>query len=70
MLSQTDFISLLFIKQKNGVKGESIGHGRIGQPQECPVEAMRCQVAYLQLHGATSETPISSFNRVNKWKQI
>ena len=32
--------------------------------------SMRRQVAYIQRHGATGETPISSFKRVNKWQQI
>ena len=40
VLSQVDFASLLFITQKNCVKGGSIGHGRTGHPQECPVAAM------------------------------
>ena len=32
--------------------------------------SMRCRVSYLQCHGATGETPISSFKKGNKWQQI
>ena len=30
---------------------------------------MRHRVAYLRQHSATDKTPISSFNKGNKWKQ-
>ena len=70
VLTQPEFVSLLFTTQKNGVKGQLIGHGCTGHPQECIVAAMRRRVAYLRRHGATGKTPISSFNKVNKWQQI
>ena len=66
VLSQADSVSLLFITQNNGVKGESIGHGRTIHPQECPMAAMRHRVAYLRRHGATGNTPISSLKKGNK----
>ena len=47
VLAQADFVSLLFTTHNNGIKGESIGNGCIGHPQECPVAAMRPQVQYL-----------------------
>ena len=47
VLAQADFVSLLFTTQNNVIKGESIGHGHISHPQECPMATMRCQVAYL-----------------------
>ena len=43
-------------EEEEGFKGESIGHGRTGNPQGCPVVAMRCRVAYLRRHDATVET--------------
>ena len=52
VLTLADFAILLFITQKNGVKGESIGHVRTGHPQGCLVAAMCCQVEYLRCHGA------------------
>ena len=53
VLDQADSVSLLVTIQKNGVKGGSILHVGTGHPQECPVAAMRCRVAYLRRHGAT-----------------
>ena len=45
VLDQTEFFILLFTTQKNGLKGESIGHSRNGRPQGFPVAAMNFQVA-------------------------
>ena len=70
VLAQSDFVRLLFTTQKNFVKGESNGNGRNVHHQGCPVAAMCCRVAYLRHHGATSDTPISSFKKATKWKQI
>ena len=39
-LGLTDFASLTFNDQKNGVKGEAIGHGASGQMRECAVNAL------------------------------
>ena len=47
VLSQADFVSLLFVTQKIGVKGKSIGHRHTGDSQGCPVAAMRQRVSYL-----------------------
>ena len=70
MLTQTNFVSLLFTTQNNGVKGESIGHDRTGQLQGFPVAAMRHRVAYLRRHGATGEALLSSYNKYTKWQHI
>ena len=70
VLSQADFVSLLFTTQKNGVKGESIGHGHTGHPQGFPVVVMRRQVAYLLRHSANRKMPLSSFKKASKWQQI
>ena len=60
------FISILFTTQKNGVKGESIGHGTTGHPRACAVAAIRRRVAYLQHHSVTSHTPLASVFHKNK----
>ena len=39
-LLQTRFASLTFTDQKNGVRGEVIGHARSGDPFLCPVKAI------------------------------
>ena len=68
--ARADFISLLFTTQKNGVKGESIGHGRTGHPQGCPVSALRRRVTYLRCHGATGTTPLAAVRHKDKWVTI
>ena len=70
VLAQVNFVSLIFTTHKNGVNGESIGHGRTGHPQLCPVASMCRQVTYIQRHGATSKTPLSSIKKASKWQQI
>ena len=70
VLAQAEFVGLLFATQNNCVKGEFIVHGRTGHPQECPAADICFRVAYLRRHGATGETPISSFKKGNKWQQI
>ena len=70
ILTQADFVSLLFTTQKNGIKGGFIIHGRTGHTQGFPVAAMRCQLAYLRRNGATGDTPISSFKKDNKCQHI
>ena len=70
MLSQANFISLLFIKQKNDVKCKSIRHGQTGLTQGCPVAAMPHQVVYLRRHDAFSKKPLSFFKKATKCQQI
>ena len=62
VLAQADFVSLLFKTQKNGVKGESIGHNRIGHPQGCSVAAMCHRVAYLD----ATAPPARSLSQVTR----
>jgi hypothetical protein len=38
LLSAT-FVVLIFTDQKNAVRGETVGHGRSGDPHACPVLA-------------------------------
>ena len=64
------FVSLLFTTQKNGVKGESIGHGATGHPHACAVAAIRRCVLRLGQHGATPDTHLTTvFNGV-KWYTV
>jgi hypothetical protein len=51
------FVSLTFDTQKNGTRGESIGHGLTSNPSACPVRAVARRVIYLRsLHA-----PLSTF---------
>ena len=54
-----DIISLT--TQKNGVRGEKIGHGATGDPLLCPKEALRRRVMHLRQHDAPSDTPLARF---------
>ena len=53
------FASLTFDKQKNGVRGEVIGHGTSGDPLLCPVRAMGRRVLHLRAHHAPLPTPLA-----------
>ena len=58
-LAAAIFVILVFTTQKNGVRGEKIGHGATGDHLLCPKESFRRQVAHLQQHGAPADTPIA-----------
>lgn len=49
-----------FDNQKNGVRGEVIGHGRTGQFLCCPVLATVRRVQYLRDNGASAATPLAT----------
>jgi hypothetical protein len=42
------FVSFTFSTQKNGIRGESIGHGHTQSPTACPVRAAARRVLYLR----------------------
>ena len=52
------FVSLTFTTQKNGVKGEKIGHTANSQRQSCPVKAVLHGVAHLISPHAPLTTPL------------
>ena len=52
------FVALTFSDQKNGVKGETIGHGQTTDPKFCPVEAVKRRVLHLRAHDAPPDTPL------------
>ena len=66
----TTFVSLLFTTQKNGVKGDSIGHGATGHPQACAVAAIQRRVAHLQQHGATPDTHLATVFNGTTWSTV
>lgn len=55
------FVSLTFVTQKNGNKGEVVGHGRSGHPSACPVRTIIRRLLHLHAHGATTATPLCNF---------
>ena len=60
-LLAASFVTITFTSQKNGVRGETIGHGRSGHPLLCPVHALVRLVLQLRLAGAVATTPLNAF---------
>jgi hypothetical protein len=59
-LLSTTFATLTFNSQKNGVRGETIGHSRSGHTTLCPVLCLVARVRYLRSQPATPTTPLSA----------
>ena len=60
-LRAATFATLTFTRQKNGVRGEKIGHGRSGHPHLCPVLCLVERVVALRHLQATPDTPLNTF---------
>ena len=60
-LAVSTFVMLIFTTQKNGVRGEKIGHGATGDPLLCPKEALRRRVTHLRQQDAPANTPLARF---------
>ena len=60
-MALSNFVSLSFNDQKNGVKGKSIGHGALGHPTACAIVQLHQCVRELQQKGATADTSLASF---------
>ena len=73
-LHAATFATLTFTSQKNGVRGETIGHSRSGHPILCLVLSLASRLHYLRLAGATPTTPInatrSSPPRASCWQYL
>jgi hypothetical protein len=52
------FATLCFVRQKNGVDNEIVGHARSGHATVCPVLAITRRVLHLRLHNAPPTTPL------------
>ena len=61
LLPAADFLTLTFDTQKNGVKGERIGHGRSTSATLCPILAVAHRVAHLNLHKAKPDQSLCSY---------
>jgi hypothetical protein len=59
-LLAVSFVTLTFTSQKNGVRGEALGHGRSGHPTFCPVAALTRRLLHLHAVGITLTTTINS----------
>jgi hypothetical protein len=61
LLSAT-FVILIFTDQKNAVRGETVGHGRSGDPQACPILAVVRRILHLRSFNAQPNTPLCALN--------
>lgn len=70
VLKAATFATLTFDLQKNGVRGEVVGHGLSGHPTVCPVKALARRAIHLRQHHAPPITPIASFHHNNTWMPV
>jgi hypothetical protein len=61
LLPLVTFVLLVFTTQKNGVRGEKIGHGRSGHARFCSVEAVCARVRHLRDNNAPGDTPLCTY---------
>jgi hypothetical protein len=61
LLSAT-FVVLIFTDQKNAVRGETVGHGRSGDPHACPVLSTVRRILHLRSFNAPPHTPLCALN--------
>jgi hypothetical protein len=69
-IRQADYTALYFTTQKNGVRGEAIGHGASGHPTACPLRVIRRRVLYLRSLGAPPDTPLCAVLERNRWRLV
>ncbi len=60
-LQAATFATVTFTRQKNGVRNETIGHGRSGDPQICPVLSLVARVLRLRHLHAPASTPLNAY---------
>ena len=70
-LAAAVFVVLVFTTQKNGVRGEKIGHGATGDPLFFPKEALQHRVAHLRQYDAPDDTPLTRFKTPRgRWTSV
>jgi hypothetical protein len=60
LIAQATHATITFAQQKNGVRGEIIGHGRSGHAVACPIATLARRVTYLRQHDAIPTTPLAT----------
>jgi hypothetical protein len=60
-LQAATFATLTFTRQKNGVRNETIGHGRSGHSHLCPVLCLVDRVIFLRSIHAAPTTPLNAY---------
>lgn len=60
-LQAATFATLTFTRQKNGVRNETVGHGRSGHIYLCPVLCLVDRIIYLRSVHALPATPLNAY---------
>ena len=63
-LQASTFVTLTFTRQKNGVRNETIGHGRSGHAFLCPVLSIVARLVALRERNASPSTPLNAYGSV------
>jgi hypothetical protein len=61
-LQAATFVALTFTCQKNGVRNETTGHGRSGDPAICPAICVILRLISLRAMHATPTTPLKAYS--------
>ena len=69
-ISSATSVYLTFTDQKNGVRGERIGHCRSHDATACPVLALARRVLHLRAHHAPPTSPLYLVHTVNRFIPI
>ena len=70
ILETCNHVALTFTEQKNGVKGECIGHRASEHATACPVRRIPHRVAYLRCRSAPTDIPLASYHDGMQWKTV
>eukprot|EP00957_Ditylum_brightwellii_P192140 14625986-Ditylum_brightwellii.AAC.1 len=60
----------MFQDQKNGVKGEAIGHGPSHHRIVCPILRLTSRVMDLRSNGTTNSTPLAAYLSGSSWNNV
>lgn len=63
-------MSLTFTDQKNGVRGEVVGHATSGNLLLCPVRSIVRRILHLRQHNAPPTTPLARVFSQGTWYKI
>ena len=69
-LDAATFVTLTFTRQKNGVRGKTIGHACSGDPLLCPVLRLLWRLDHLRLHQAPASLPLNAFFHAGTWHYV
>lgn len=69
-LRTATFAMLTYTTQKNGIPGETIGHGSVPDPYFGPIPALYRRIAHLRQHNAPPDTPLHAVFSNGRWRNV